>query len=97
MPPAAGDWIKSAANSFEIPGKKLGIAGYDSTGTQLSRLAEALGMQVLFYITKSCSHMSNYTIHVQRPNPAMHRTWLEHLAIAISAPLLQQLIFRAEN
>ena len=44
-----GGWIKSAANSFEIRGKKLGIVGYGSIGTQLSVLAEALGMQVYFY------------------------------------------------
>ncbi|HTN30027.1 MAG TPA: phosphoglycerate dehydrogenase [Pseudomonas sp.] len=44
-----GGWSKSAANSFEIRGKKLGIVGYGSIGTQLSVLAEALGMQVFFY------------------------------------------------
>ncbi|MGV8842926.1 MAG: phosphoglycerate dehydrogenase [Pseudomonas sp.] len=44
-----GGWIKSATNSFEIRGKKLGIVGYGSIGTQLSVLAEALGMQVFFY------------------------------------------------
>ena len=44
-----GGWIKSAANSYEIRGKKLGIVGYGSIGTQLSVLAEALGMQVFFY------------------------------------------------
>jgi len=40
---------KSEANSFEIRGKKLGIVGYGSIGTQLSVLAENLGMQVYFY------------------------------------------------
>ncbi len=44
-----GTWDKSAGNSFEVRGKKLGIIGYGSIGTQLSVLAEALGMQVLFY------------------------------------------------
>jgi len=44
-----GGWLKSATNSFEIRGKKLGIVGYGSIGTQLSVLAEALGMQVFFY------------------------------------------------
>lgn len=49
-----GGWIKSADNSYEIRGKKLGIVGYGSIGTQLSVLAEGLGMQVFFYdvITK---------------------------------------------
>ncbi|HDZ56426.1 MAG TPA: phosphoglycerate dehydrogenase [Pseudomonas xinjiangensis] len=44
-----GGWIKSATNSYEIRGKKLGIIGYGSIGTQLSVLAEGLGMQVIFY------------------------------------------------
>lgn len=44
-----GGWIKSAAHSFEIRGKKLGIVGYGSIGSQLSVLAEGLGMQVYFY------------------------------------------------
>ena len=44
-----GGWLKSANNSYEIRGKKLGIVGYGSIGTQLSVLAESLGMQVFFY------------------------------------------------
>ncbi|MEQ5834721.1 phosphoglycerate dehydrogenase [Marinobacter mangrovi] len=44
-----GDWIKSAKNSYEIRGKKLGIIGYGNIGTQFSVLAEALGMEVYFY------------------------------------------------
>ena len=44
-----GEWQKSAANSYEIRGKKLGIVGYGSIGSQLSVLAESLGMEVLFH------------------------------------------------
>ncbi|GAB3112372.1 phosphoglycerate dehydrogenase [Aestuariicella hydrocarbonica] len=44
-----GGWLKSAAGSFEIRGKTLGIIGYGSIGTQVSVLAESLGMNVLFY------------------------------------------------
>ncbi len=49
-----GEWQKSAKNSYEIRGKKLGIVGYGSIGSQLSVLAESLGMKVYFYdvITK---------------------------------------------
>jgi D-3-phosphoglycerate dehydrogenase len=49
-----GEWLKSAAGSYEIRGKTIGIIGYGSIGTQVSVLAESLGMQVLFYdaITK---------------------------------------------
>ncbi|NIB42731.1 phosphoglycerate dehydrogenase [Pseudomaricurvus alkylphenolicus] len=44
-----GGWLKSAAGSFEIRGKTLGIIGYGSIGTQVSVLAESLGMNVIFY------------------------------------------------
>ncbi|MCS6968707.1 MAG: phosphoglycerate dehydrogenase [Cytophagales bacterium] len=45
----AGKWDKSAANSYEVRGKKLGIIGYGNIGSQLSVVAEALGMDVYFY------------------------------------------------
>lgn len=44
-----GEWDKSASNSFEIRGKKLGIFGYGNIGSQLSVVAESLGMKVQFY------------------------------------------------
>ena len=44
-----GIWNKSTVNSHEIRGKTLGIIGYGNIGSQLSVLAESLGMQVLFY------------------------------------------------
>ena len=44
-----GGWLKSADNAHEIRGKTLGIVGYGSIGTQLSVLAEGLGMHVIFY------------------------------------------------
>jgi D-3-phosphoglycerate dehydrogenase len=45
----AGIWDKSATNSFEIRGKKIGLVGYGNIGTQISVIAEALGMEVYFY------------------------------------------------
>ena len=45
----AGKWDRSGHTGFEIRGKKLGIIGYGHSGQQLSVLAEALGMDVLFY------------------------------------------------
>jgi D-3-phosphoglycerate dehydrogenase / 2-oxoglutarate reductase len=45
----AGEWDKSAAGSHEVRGRKLGIVGYGNIGTQLSVLAESLGMSVYFY------------------------------------------------
>jgi D-3-phosphoglycerate dehydrogenase len=47
----AGTWDKSAAGSHEVRGRRLGIVGYGNIGSQLSVLAEALGMSVLFYDT----------------------------------------------
>ncbi|MFT5884950.1 MAG: D-3-phosphoglycerate dehydrogenase [Arcticibacterium sp.] len=44
-----GVWNKSATNSFEIRGKKLGLIGYGHIGIQLSVVAEAMGMEVYFY------------------------------------------------
>lgn len=44
-----GEWKKSAKGSHEIRGRKLGIVGYGNIGSQLSVIAEAMGMQVYFY------------------------------------------------
>lgn len=45
----AGGWLKSAHQSYEARGKVLGIVGYGHIGSQLSVLAEQLGMQVRYY------------------------------------------------
>ncbi|HYF69683.1 MAG TPA: phosphoglycerate dehydrogenase [Ohtaekwangia sp.] len=44
-----GEWDKSAKGSFEVRGKKLGLIGYGNIGTQLSVIAESMGMKVYFY------------------------------------------------
>jgi len=44
-----GVWAKSADDAREVRGKTLGIVGYGNIGTQLSVMAEALGMDVCFY------------------------------------------------
>ncbi len=46
-----GTWVKSAAGAHEVRGRRLGIVGYGNIGSQLSVLAEALGMSVAFYDT----------------------------------------------
>ncbi len=46
-----GGWDKSATNSHEVRGKLLGIVGYGNIGSQLSNLAEALGMRVIYFDT----------------------------------------------
>jgi D-3-phosphoglycerate dehydrogenase len=47
----AGVWDKSAKGSHEIRGRTLGIVGYGNIGTQLSNLAEAMGLRVIFFDT----------------------------------------------
>lgn len=44
-----GIWNKSATGCYEVRGKRLGIVGYGNIGTQLSVVAEALGMEVYYY------------------------------------------------
>ena len=55
----AGVWDKSADGSHEIRGRNLGIVGYGNIGTQLSVLAENLGMHVSFYDTADKLALSN--------------------------------------
>ena len=45
----SGVWLKESSGSYELRGKTLGIIGYGNIGSQVSVLAEALGMKVLFY------------------------------------------------
>ena len=46
-----GIWDKSARGSHEFRGRTLGIVGYGNIGTQLSNMAEAVGLRVIFYDT----------------------------------------------
>ncbi len=46
-----GGWDKSAKGAFEVRGKTLGIIGYGHIGSQVSVLAESIGMRVIFYDT----------------------------------------------
>jgi D-3-phosphoglycerate dehydrogenase len=54
-----GEWDKSAKGSFEVRGKTLGVIGYGNVGSQLSVLAEALGMKVLYYDTAEKLSLGN--------------------------------------
>ena len=54
-----GVWEKDAKGSFELRGKTLGIIGYGNIGSQVSVLAEALGMKVLFYDTSTKLPLGN--------------------------------------
>jgi D-3-phosphoglycerate dehydrogenase len=54
-----GIWKKDAKGSYELRGKTLGIIGYGNIGSQVSVLAEALGMKVLFYDTETKLPLGN--------------------------------------
>lgn len=54
-----GAWDKSAKGSFEVRGKKLGLIGYGNIGTQLSVIAESLGMKVFYYDTEEKLSLGN--------------------------------------
>ncbi|MGF1741317.1 phosphoglycerate dehydrogenase [Vibrio profundum] len=56
-----GIWQKSAINSYEARGKKLGIIGYGHIGTQLGIIAENLGMRVSFYDIENKLSLGNAT------------------------------------
>ncbi len=46
-----GEWLKDATGSYELRGKTLGIVGYGNIGSQVSNMAEAMGMHVVYYDT----------------------------------------------
>ena len=54
-----GVWMKESKGSYELRGKTLGIIGYGNIGTQVSVLAEALGMKVMFYDVETKMPMGN--------------------------------------
>jgi D-3-phosphoglycerate dehydrogenase / 2-oxoglutarate reductase len=56
-----GTWMKEASGSYELRGKTLGIIGYGNIGSQVSVLAEALGMKVIFYDVETKLPLGNAT------------------------------------
>ena len=55
----AGIWLKEAQGSYELRGKTLGIIGYGNIGSQVSVLAESLGMKVIFYDAETKMPLGN--------------------------------------
>lgn len=56
-----GIWMKEATGSYELRGKTLGIVGYGNIGAQISVLAEAIGMKVLYYDIETKLPLGNAT------------------------------------
>ncbi len=54
-----GIWLKDASNSYEVRGKNLGIVGYGHIGSQVSILAESLGMNVYYYDIEKKLNLGN--------------------------------------
>jgi D-3-phosphoglycerate dehydrogenase / 2-oxoglutarate reductase len=54
-----GIWLKDAANSFEVRGKNIGIVGYGHIGSQVSILAESLGMNVFYFDIQKKLNLGN--------------------------------------
>ncbi|MDD2792809.1 MAG: phosphoglycerate dehydrogenase [Sediminibacterium sp.] len=54
-----GIWMKEAKGSYELRGKTLGIIGYGNIGSQVSVLAESIGMKVLFFDTETKLPLGN--------------------------------------
>lgn len=54
-----GIWLKEAKGSYELRGKTLGIIGYGNIGSQVSVLAESLGMKVVFYDAETKMPLGN--------------------------------------
>lgn len=59
-----GEWLKEAKGSFELRGKTLGIIGYGNIGSQVSTMAEAMGMHVIYYdIATKLPHGNAKPVH----------------------------------
>jgi len=77
----AGNWDKSAANSHEVRGRTLGIIGYGHIGSQVSVLAEALGMRVIFYDTLRKLPLGNAS-----PRPSLESVLREADCVTLHVP-----------
>lgn len=92
-----GAWLKNASYSFEVRGKNLGIVGYGHIGSQVSILAESLGMNVYYYDiekklnlgnAKSCSSLQELlelsdivTLHVPETDLTKNMIGYKELAL----------------
>jgi D-3-phosphoglycerate dehydrogenase len=77
----AGGWDKSAANSWEMRGKTLGIIGYGNIGSQLSVLAEAYGMRVLYH-----DHTTKLPHGNAMPSANLHELLAQSDVVTIHVP-----------
>lgn len=92
-----GEWMKSADGSKEVRGKILGIVGYGHIGSQVSVLAESMGMRVVFYDiikklplgnAQSITHLKDLlrqadfvSLHVPETNQTMNMIGAEEIQV----------------
>jgi len=76
-----GVWIKTATESHEARGRCLGIVGYGHIGSQVSVLAEALGMQVIYYDIETKLALGN-----ARPVPSLDALLEAALVVTLHVP-----------
>lgn len=92
-----GEWMKSADGSKEVRGKILGIIGYGHIGSQVSVLAESMGMRVIFYDiikklplgnAQSITHLKDLlrqadfvSLHVPETNQTMNMIGAEEIQV----------------
>lgn len=76
-----GRWLKSAKGSTEARGKTIGIVGYGHIGSQVSVLAEALGMRVIYFDTTKKLMIGN-----ARPCPTLHDLLREADVVTLHVP-----------
>lgn len=77
----AGRWNKSASGSHEVRGRTLGIVGYGHIGSQVSVLAEALGMRVIYYDIQPKLPLGN-----ARPAPSLESLLREADTVTLHVP-----------
>ena len=80
-----GRWIKESSGSHEVRGKTLGIVGYGNIGSQVSVLAEALGLHVVYYDIEKKLPLGNAT-----PMPTMADVLAAADIITIHVPATKQ-------
>ena len=85
-----GGWSKSAAGSFEVRDKVLGIVGYGHISTQVGLLAEALGMRVIYHDIETKLALGNACMEAElhrvdlRQATASGEDWLAHAVDAFA-------------
>ena len=76
-----GGWDKSAKDSYEVRGKTLGIVGYGNIGSQLSYLAEAMGMRVIFF-----DHTDKLRHGNTEPSASLHELLAQSDVVTLHVP-----------